>query len=134
MRIEEESVSIIRREWLELVNQLNQRITRVEQELERRAQGEERVTLLRTHPGIGPLTSLALVHTLEPVSRFSSSRKVTAYIGLDPVEDSSGDRKRIGSISKQGSRLVRFLLIEAAQTAAQRDPDLKRFYYRVMQR
>jgi len=123
-----------REEWLTLVDQLTPIIEQIERELKPIAEKEPRVARLMTQPGIGLLTGLVLVHTLGPIDRFANARKVTAYIGLDPVEDSSGDRKRIGSISKQGSRLVRYLLIEAAQTAARHDPDLKRFYQRVLQR
>jgi transposase len=123
-----------RDEWLALIDHLTPVIRSLEKELVPIAEQELRVSRLMTNPGIGLLTGLALVHTLGPIDRFPTARKVTAYIGLDPVENSSGDRKRIGSISKQGSRLVRYLLVEAAQKAAQGDPDLKRFYYRVMQR
>jgi Transposase IS116/IS110/IS902 family len=59
---------------------------------------------LQTHPGIGLITSLALVHTLEPVSRFSTARKLVAYVGPETVEHSSAERKRFGSISKEGCR------------------------------
>jgi len=92
------------------------------------------VLLLQTHPGVGLLTSLVLVHTLWPVERFRNGRKVTAYLGMDPVEDSSADRRRIGSISKQGSRLARFLVVEAASTAAKCDKGLKSFYQRLTNR
>jgi transposase len=77
---------------------------------------------------------LALVHTLEPVSRFSGGRKVAAYVGLDPMEYSSGEKQRFGSISKGGSRLLRHLLAEAAQTAVRRDEELRRFYGRLAHR
>lgn len=109
-------------------------IKRIEDQLPALAEQDHRVIRLLTHPGIGLLTALALVHTLGPVNRFASGRKVTAYVGLDPLERSSGERQRIGSISKQGSRLLRFLLVEAAQAAARHDPDLKRLYYRVLKR
>lgn len=123
-----------RQEWLEMVDHLSTLIERIERELRPLAEQDQRVSRLMTQPGIGLLTGLALVHTLGPLDRFANARKVTAYLGLDPLEDSSGERKRIGSISKQGSRLVRYLLIEAAQTAARNDPQLKRFYHRVLQR
>lgn len=123
-----------RGEWLTLIDHLTPIIQSIDKELIPIAEQEPRVARLMANPGIGLLTALAIVHTLGPIDRFSNARKITAYIGLDPVENSSGDRKRIGSISKRGSRLVRFLLVEAAQTAARRDPDLKRFYHRVMQR
>jgi hypothetical protein len=79
----------------------------------------------------GLLTSLALVHTLEPVSLFSGGRKVAAYVGLEPMERSSADKQRFLGISKGGSRLLRYLLVEAAQTAIRTDSDLKQFYLRV---
>jgi transposase len=116
--------------WLELIDDLTTKIQAVERWLEERAQ-DQRVERLRTHPGIGLLTGLALVHTLEPVQRFATARKVAAYVGLDPMEESSADRKRYGGVSKAGSKLVRFLLVEAGQTAARRDPQLRSFYMRI---
>jgi transposase len=121
-------------ELIELIDQLNEKIKRVEEWLTKEATKDERVRLLQTQPGIGLLTSLALVNTLEPIERFSTSRKVTAFVGMDPVEDSSGERKRIGSISKSGSKLMRFLLCEAAQVAIQKDDELKKFFHRIMKR
>jgi len=98
------------------------------------AAGDERVRRLRTHPGIGLLTGLALVHTLCPVERFADSRKVTAYVGLEPREHTSGERKRMGHISKAGPRVLRFLLVEAGIKATREDAELKKLYYRVMHR
>ena len=89
---------------------------------------------LQTHPGVGLLTSLALVHTLEPVSRFSGGRKVVAYVGLEPMEYSSADKQRFLGISKGGSPLLRYLLVEAAHTAVKRDDELKKFYQRIADR
>jgi transposase len=120
-----------RKQWLEIMAKLTQRIKEVEKWLGERAEIDEKVTRLRTHPGIGLLSGLVLVHTLDPVERFSSGRKVAAYVGLDPLEDSSADKKRFGRVSKAGSKLVRFLLVEAGQTAARNDPQLKSFYKRV---
>ena len=123
-----------RDEWLELITLMNERIATVEQALQQRTQDDAEIALLRSHPGIGLLTALALRYTLLPISRFSSTRAVTAYVGLDCIEDQSGERRRLGSISKAGSRLLRFLLNEAGQTAARRDPELKRFYKRLAHR
>jgi transposase len=123
-----------RREWLSLLSELNRRIAQVEQELEPLAIADPRVQLVRTHPGVGLLTGLALVHTLCPVSRFANSRKVTAYIGLEPREYSSGERQRFGGISKAGSRLLRFLLVEAGHKAIVKDQHLKKLYHRLLHR
>lgn len=123
-----------RQEWLDLIAELNRRIMRVEEELSRLAMADQRCERLRSHPGIGLLTSLALVHTLCPVSRFANSRKVTAFVGLDPREYSSGERQRMGRISKHGSRLLRFLLVEAANSVVRSDDELRRRYQRLLHR
>jgi transposase len=123
-----------REEWLSLIAELNTRIERVEKQLEPLASADERVRRVRTHPGIGLLTGLALVHTLCPVSRFSNSRKVAAYVGLEPREYSSGEKQRFGGISKAGSRLLRFLLVEAGNKAVTSDEHLKKLYHRLLHR
>ena len=123
-----------REQWLAALEPLNRRIVETVNWLEQQAAGDQRIERLRTHPGIGLLTGLGLVHTLEPVSRFSNQRKVAAYVGFDPKERSSGEKKHYLGISKAGSRVLRFLLGEAAQTACKGDPELKRFYRRLCHR
>jgi transposase len=95
--------------------------------------GRERaeVALLRTHPGVGLVVGLAFVLTVGPIERFPNRRKLVSYLGLNPSEDSSAGRQRLGSISKQGNTMMRWLLIEAAQTAARLDPALRRTYQRL---
>ena len=123
-----------RDEMCQLLLELKTKIDKVESWLAAKAASDVRVQRLRTQYGIGPLTGLCLVHTLECVERFANPRKVTAYVGFDPVEDSSGERRRIGSISKQGSRLLRFYLVEAGQIAVRRDQELAQVYQRVLVR
>ncbi len=84
-----------------LLQEIRTRIRAVEKELTLRADQDAPVRLLRTHPGVGLLTSLAVVHTLEPVARFERARRIAAYCGLDPREASSGATVRIGDISKR---------------------------------
>jgi transposase len=117
---------------LALFQELNVEIKKLEDELEKEANKDERVRLLLTHSGIGKLTAMALVHTLGDVRRFRQSEQVAAFVGLDPLERSSGERKRIGRISKHGSRILRYLLGQAAQ--ASRDKRLKQFYSQVSRR
>jgi transposase len=123
-----------RDELLSLADELTRRIGTVEQWLQAQAKSDDRVQRLQTHPGVGLLTSLCLVHTLGDLSRFPSTRKVAAYVGFDPMEDSSAERKAYGGISKAGSRLLRYLLVEAGQTAAKDDEHLKQFYRRLLPR
>jgi transposase len=78
-----------------------------------------------THPGVGPVTSLAFVLAIGPVTRFPRSRKIARYLGLNPSEESSGGRRRLGAIRKQGNTLVRWLLVEAVYPALRKDPELR---------
>src|SRR5450631_3723577 len=63
----------------------------------------------------GSLTALAFVLIIGRAERFQCGKQIASYLGLVPSEDSSGDRRRLGHISKQGNALLRFLLLEAAQ-------------------
>jgi len=123
-----------RDELCQLLQELSSKIAKVQAWLEAKAKQDVRVQRLRTQHGIGPLTGLCLAATLECPERFANGRKVTAYAGLDPTEDSSAERRRMGAISKQGSRLLRFYLVEAGQVAMRRDADLARVYQRVSRR
>lgn len=99
--------------------------------MQQAAEGNADARLLSSHPGIGPVISLAYVLTLGDVGRFDRSRQVVSYLGLNPAEDSSGERRRLGSISKQGNRFLRLLLIQGAQTAVRGDAELARQYRRL---
>ncbi len=123
-----------RDELCRLLMELQLKIETVEEVLQQTAAADVKVKRLRTHPGIGLLTGLGLVHTLASIERFANGRKVTAYAGFDPVEDSTGERRRMGSISKQGSRLLRSLLVEAGQVAARHDNELSQVYRRLLVR
>ena len=123
-----------REHWFTLLQPLNQQLLETMVWFKAQSKDDPMVTRLRTHPGLGLLTALCLVHTLQPVSRFRNTRKVAAYAGFDPVERSSAERQRFLGISKAGSRLLRYLLVEAAHTAVRYDEDLQRFYKRLAQR
>jgi len=86
--------------------------------------------LLMTHPGVGPVTALATEIFLGDPKRFVDGKALASYVGLIPREYSSGERQRLGKITKQGSPLLRFLWNEAGSHAVRHDPELKRFYRR----
>jgi transposase len=92
------------------------------------AQKNEKARLLMTQPGVGPITSMAFVLTMGDVSRFQRGKQVASYLGLIPREYSSGGHQRLGSISKQGNRFMRMLLVEAAQVAVRYDPRMRQEY------
>jgi transposase len=72
------------------------------------------VALLATIPGVGPLTASALAATIDDITRFHSARQLEAYLGVVPGERSSGEKRRIGRITKAGNARARWLLVEAA--------------------
>ena len=90
--------------------------------------------LMEHQAGVGPITAMAFVLTLGPIQRFPSARKLASYAGLVPAEHSSGARQRLGHISKQGNCFLRWLLVEAATVAVRHDAELKRLYWRLVER
>jgi transposase len=119
---------------VEMLEGLDERIQPLEKAVQQAAQDEPRARRLQTHPGVGPVISLATVLTMGEVSRFPNSRSWVSYLGLNPSEDSSGQRRRLGGISKQGNPFLRYLLVEGAASAAKGDPDLGRMYARLKAR
>ena len=120
-----------RKRLLEALDGLEAEIGELDRRVAEEARQRPAAMRLMTHPGVGPVTALAMVLTLGPVERFGSAKQVGSYFGLIPSEASSGGSQRLGKISKQGSSFLRFLLVEAGQTAARYDPQLKRFYRRL---
>jgi transposase len=116
---------------LELLDRLEPRIAELDAAVKAEAARRPEAVRLMEQKGVGPVTALAFVLTVGPVERFPNSRKLVSYLGLNPREDSSGGRQRLGHISKQGNEMLRWLLVEAGQSAAQHDPELRRKYQRI---
>jgi transposase len=123
-----------RKQLLHTLDQLQGEIEELNRRVEEEVAKRPAALRLRTHPGVGPVTSLAMVLTLGPAERFGCGKQVGSYFGLIPSEHSSGGRQKLGHISKQGSAFLRFLLVEAGQTAVRYDPELGRFYRRLAAR
>jgi len=124
-----------RDELLTLREQWDREIAELDRVVEREAERNLDARYLMHHQqGVGPITALATVLTLGPVSRFPSAKKVASYAGLIPAEYSSGERQRLGHISKQGSPFLRWALVEAATVAVRYDPEMKRAYWRLVER
>jgi transposase len=120
-----------RQELLRMFDDLQGSVNKLDQAVELAARSQPLAVRLMTHPGVGPITSLAFVLIIGPIERFERSKQVVSYLGLNPREHSSGGRQRLGSISKQGNPMMRSLLVEAGHTAARLDPQLKRIYQRL---
>ena len=103
----------------------------LEEEVEKRPVARR----LGTHPGVGPLTALAFELVIGTPERFHCGKQIASYVGLVPTEESSGDRRRLGHISKQGNVLLRFLLVEAAQVTVRSQPEWRsKFFHLAMRR
>ena len=123
-----------RRDLLELLDRLNPTIAELNQAIEREVEKCPAARQLMTHPGVGPLTALAFVLIIGEADRFQCGKQVASYLGLVPLEDSSGNRRRLGHITKQGSSMLRFLLVEAAQVTVRSLPEWRRKYAHLMMR
>src|SRR5580700_1662710 len=123
-----------RRDLPELLDRLNPTITELSQAIEREVENCREAKRLMTHPGVGPLTALAFVLIIGQAERFRCGKQVASYLGLVPLEDSSGNRRRLGHITKQGSSILRFLLVEAAQVTVRSLPEWRSKYLHLMMR
>ena len=117
-----------REDLLGLLVMLNQQIGALDLAVQHAAEENPQAKLLMTQPGVGPNTALAFVLTIGEVTRFPRGKQVASYLGLIPREHSSGGRQKLGSITKQGNRMLRSLLVEAAQIAVRYDPGFCKQY------
>lgn len=120
-----------RRDLLALLDTLEAQIRPLEQAVDAAAEADAVARLLMTHPGVGPVVSLAYVLVLGDWQRFPRGKHVASYLGLIPAEESSADKRRLGHISKQGNGMLRWLLVQAATVAQRYDGHWHRQYLRL---
>ena len=117
-----------RADLLGLLQTLDGQIAPLDRAAAEAAEQDAAARLLMTQPGVGPITALAYVLTLGDVKRFPRGKQVASYLGLIPREHSSAGRQKLGAISKQGNRMLRSVLVEAAHSATRYDPEFRREY------
>jgi transposase len=123
-----------RRDLLELLCRLDSTVAKLTQAIEQEVEKCPEARRLQTHPGVGPLTALAFVLIIGRADRFQCGKQIASYLGLVPLEESSGNRRRLGHITKQGNTLLRFLLVEAAQVTARSIPEWRSKYFHLAMR
>ena len=116
---------------LEEIETLNRQLRRLEQELNRRAQQTPAVSQLRSIPGVGVRTAKAMAAFVDDPHRFRHAKSVGRYFGLVPSQDQSGDKNRLGQITREGAPVVRRLVAEAAWQAKRRSPTVRAYFDRV---
>jgi transposase len=120
-----------RKDLFALLDELDRRVRPLDEAVKKAAGENPDACRLMTHPGVGPIVSLAYVLTIGEWQRFPRGKHVASYLGLIPEEASSSDKRHLGHISKQGNELLRWLLVEAAITAQKHDPSWHRQYLRL---
>lgn len=99
---------------LTLLSSITVELKTVEDKLAKLCATEPVVELLATTPGVGPIVAASFVSVVDDANRFHSAHHVESYLGLVPSEDSSGGKRKIGSISKKGNSYLRALLVQSA--------------------
>lgn len=121
----------LRRDLLvEEIETLTRQLRRIEQELNRRAQHTPAVLQLRSIPGVGIRTAEAVAAFVDDPYRFRNAKAVGQYFGLVPRQDQSGDKNRLGHITREGAPVVRRLVAEAAWQAQRRSPTVRAYFER----
>lgn len=122
------------REELELLEKQLERTEEAIEEYVKQASPavQEGRAVLQTIPGVGPVTADVVLSELGEVERFSSQKKGCAYAGLIPSHRQSGEREKRGSITKEGSPLLRWALVEAAWRVIRYSAKWRRIYERLL--
>ena len=115
---------------LEEIGTLTEHVRRIELELNRRARESAAVFQLRSIPGVGARTAEAVVAFVDDPNRFPNAKAVGQYFGLVPRQNQSGDKNRLGHITREGAPVVRQLLAEAAWQARRRSPTVRAYFER----
>jgi transposase len=129
-----EAPSWIRADCAALLPILDRQIRRLDTELVARWGQDPRVQRLTTIPGIGPFIATVLVLELGDIHRFANAKRVASYVGLTPRVRGSAGRVRAGHITKEGNRLLRWVLVLAATQAVRRPGPLRTWFHAVRKR
>jgi transposase len=127
-----ESRKIVITSDLDLLESVESQISVLDQEIKRRAHLDLRAMLLTTIPGVAEFTALLILSEIGEISRFHRPEGLVSYAGLHPSEDSSGETVRRGRITKEGSRWLRWILVEAAQHVIRQEGKIQDLYLRLL--
>lgn len=89
------------------------------------------MTLRRSIPGVGPRTAEVFVACVDDPQRFTRVRRIGAYLGLVPSQDSSAAVNHLGRVTKEGPATLRRLLVQASWRAIDHDPALGQTFERI---
>ena len=131
-------LSEIDRELLEInlsiIDKINEKIKRIDEIIQEKAKEDNDAILLTTIPGISYYSALLIKAEIGDINRFPNKFKLVSYAGLCPSIKQSGNKEIKGHITKQGSRMLRWILIQCANVAIRHDEYLRSFYLRIKRR
>lgn len=130
LQFEQNSAALERDMTLDALAHSETQIKCVEKELNEIAGRHSGVQLLQTIPGIGPRTAEAFVAYVDQPKRFRKIKQIGAYFGMVPCQDQTGDRNRLGHITREGPPIVRRLITEAAWQGTWRSPRIRERFER----
>jgi transposase len=113
---------------------LNQQTDRVDEEIHSKAVEDEDVRLLLSMTGLNVYSALLVKSEIGSIARFPHYKKLASWTGIAPSLHQSGSVEYRGSITKHGSRMLRWIMVEAARVAVNHDPRMRSFYERVKHR
>jgi transposase len=119
---------------LEHIDNLNHQIERVDEKIRIKSSQDEDVKLLLSMTGIDVYTALLIRSEIGSIDRFPDYKRLVSWAGLAPSLHQSGNMEYHGAITKQGSRMLRWIMVETARVAATHDERMKQFYERVKHR
>jgi transposase len=119
---------------LALIADFDREIEATTREIDRRAKRDERVDVLCQIRGVGPYTAMLVIAEIGDITRFAKARKLCAWAGLTPTVRSSDGKARLGHITRQGSRPLRWALVEAAQHSVRGGGPLREDFERITKR
>jgi transposase len=120
--------------YLPVISSLDIQVKKLSRELQALAPQDPEVRLLMTIPGVGYYSALLVKSEIGDISRFSDGEKLCSYAGLVPSVSSSGAYTRRGSITKEGSRWLRWIMVECVHTHLKYDTSITRSYHAIAER
>lgn len=121
-------IQMLGNEWLELT----EKIKRIDKELQEQAHTDGALeTIYQSAPGIGPVHGRQLANELGDMQQFQNVKALSSFTGMTPAEYSSGDKRYLGHMSRQGRSLLRAVLVEAAWVAIRKDKRSKDVFDRI---
>lgn len=126
-----ESVKLVIDSKLKILDSAEAEVAALGREVVRRAHLDKRAMLLTTMPGVAELSALIILAEIGDIDRFGRAESLVNFAGLHPGEDSSGEKTRRCRITKEGSRWLRWILVEAALHAVRQESKIRNLYLRV---